>query len=91
MTRALIFIGTLKIIFSAACSPRLADVDVPDAPTFTVKHSAPPNMRLCVPLETFIDGGVGCITVRELRALLRSRRDVAIQMDSQQAGKLAPQ
>lgn len=63
-------------------APTLAPI-VPPAPLFTpapvliINSTLQDDAEICVPRAVFARMGLTCMTVGELRALLRSRRDVA--------------
>jgi hypothetical protein len=83
VTRHLVGGALLALVVLPACAARAialpAAPPATPAPGLVLNHRLPSEARICVPLETFRNGGVGCITVGELRALLRSRRTVAFQ------------
>lgn len=78
MTRAFLLAG---IIFIPACAARVPPA-TPAAPALLLNHTLPDDARLCVPRETFRNEGIACITVGELRALLRRRRSAAFEVGS---------
>lgn len=65
----------------AGCAARGPAGPAP-APALLLNYTLPDNARLCVPRETFRYAGFVCITVGELRVLLRSRRSVAFEVGS---------
>lgn len=78
--------GTIVVLagmfFIPGCAARMSPAAVdPVPPPLILKHALPDDAEICVPLEVFRNEGVGCITVGELRALLRSRRNVAFQVE----------
>ena len=64
------------LICAPGCAARaLAPVATP-APSLYLNRALPSDARICMPLETFRNEGDVCITVGDLRAMLRLRRDI---------------
>lgn len=75
MSRAAI---AVLVLLLAGCAHPVAPLllETP-APTLYIRESLPRDAQICVVRNPWNDGTPICLTVGELRALLRSRRDIA--------------
>lgn len=78
MPRILILIACIGAL--ASCSARTRPpVDVDAAPILYINHALQDDAQICVPRAVFLNDGMACITVGELRRQLRRGRDVALE------------
>lgn len=71
MTALRLALALFSVYIASGCAARSAPAPGPE---LLIRPNLPDDARLCVPRQTFRNEGIACITVGELRALLRNRR-----------------
>jgi len=69
------------VLLTAGCAHPRPPLDTPTfspAPVLYIRESLPADARICVVTNPWNNGTPACLTVGDLRALLRHRGDVAL-------------
>lgn len=80
--RAIAGAALLTLLVTAGCAHPLPALETPvletSTPVLYIRESLPREAQICVVRNPWNDGTPACITVGDLRALIRARRDVAL-------------
>ena len=72
----LLMVGALWFVLTllAGCAAHLPPMPSPPPSMILISENAPPEVRVCVLRSPFLDGSFACMSVGELRQMLRGRR-----------------
>ena len=70
-------LAVCSLVICLGCAGHAPAQDAPGPPELYFSEQADPLLKLCVPISPLVTTPIVCMTLQEMRALLRSRRFVA--------------